>query len=145
MDKISSNIEALGFDKWFQDNVDPEKLKGLEIARVIAVHKDSYVIHNGEKDVIAELIGKMLFSASSPIDLPAVGDWVLASFHDEDSFGDVFGSVPTVLDDDVVFFVAPVLPATVRAFVLLLIKILLQYILVVFFYRFEFSKCMRLL
>ena len=83
MDKISNGIEALGFGKWFHDNVDPKDLESFDVARVIAVHKDSYILNNGENDVFAELIGKMLFSASSPIDFPAVGDWVLASFYDK--------------------------------------------------------------
>ena len=39
MDKISNDIEALGFRKWFQDNVDPVDLKSFDVARVIAVHK----------------------------------------------------------------------------------------------------------
>ena len=80
------SIEELGFDKWFQDNVDSEKLEGFEIARVIAVHKDSYTITNGKHDAFAELVGKMLYGAVSPIDYPAVGDWVLAKFYEENNF-----------------------------------------------------------
>jgi ribosome biogenesis GTPase len=83
MKHISYRLEKLGFDKWFQNNVDPESLEGHEIARVIAVHKDSYMINNGENDVFAELVGKIIYSAASPIDYPAVGDWVLANFYDE--------------------------------------------------------------
>ena len=86
MNNISYSIEKLGFDNWFQDNVDPESLEDLEIARVIAVHKDSYTITNGETDVFAELIGKILYSAASPLDYPSVGDWVLAKFYDEYTF-----------------------------------------------------------
>jgi len=86
MDKISNGIETLGFEKWFLDNVDPVDLESFDIARVVAVHKDSYILNNGENDVFAELIGKMLFSAASPIDFPAVGDWVLATFYDKGSF-----------------------------------------------------------
>ena len=61
MNKISSGIEALGFGKWFQDNVKPVDLESFDIARVIAVHRDSYILNNGENDVFAELIGKLLF------------------------------------------------------------------------------------
>jgi len=86
MYKITNRIEALGFGKWFQDNVDPVDLDRFDIARVMAVHKDSYIINNGENDVFAELIGKMLFSVASPIDFPAVGDWVFANFYDENTF-----------------------------------------------------------
>ena len=86
MKNISDNIEKLGFDKWFRDTVDPGDLEGMEIARVIAVHKDSYTINNGENDVIAELVGKIIYNAASPIDYPAVGDWVFVNFYDENTF-----------------------------------------------------------
>ncbi len=94
MDKISNGIEALGFGKWFQDNADPAELKSFDVARVIAVHKDSYIVNNGENDVFAELIGKMLFSAASPIDFPAVGDWVLATFYDKGAFSIIHNVLP---------------------------------------------------
>jgi len=94
MDKISKNIVSLGFGKWFQDNVDPVDLESFDIARVIAVHKDSYILNNGENDIFAELIGKMLFSATSPIDFPAVGDWVLATFYDKDTFSIIHNVLP---------------------------------------------------
>jgi ribosome biogenesis GTPase len=83
---ISHKIEKLGFDKWFQGNVGPGHLDGVEIARVVAVHKDSYTITTGDNDVFAELVGKIIYSASSPIDYPAVGDWILARFYDGDTF-----------------------------------------------------------
>jgi len=94
MDKISNGIEALGFEKWFKDNIDQVDLESFDVARVIAVHKDSYIINNGENDVFAELIGKMLFSAASPIDFPAVGDWVLATFHDNGTFSLIHNVLP---------------------------------------------------
>ncbi|MBW1892655.1 MAG: ribosome small subunit-dependent GTPase A [Deltaproteobacteria bacterium] len=94
MRNISHNIEKIGFDKWFQDNVDPEKLAGLEIARVIAVHKDSYTINNGKNDVFSFFVGKIIFSAASPIDYPAVGDWVLANFYDENTFSIIHEILP---------------------------------------------------
>jgi putative ribosome biogenesis GTPase RsgA len=86
MIKNLHTIEKLGFEKWFQDHVDPRRLAELEIARVIAVHKDRYTITSGEGYVPAELVGKLLFSASFPVDYPAVGDWVLVKFYDENTF-----------------------------------------------------------
>ncbi|MGV7224978.1 MAG: ribosome small subunit-dependent GTPase A [Nitrospinales bacterium] len=94
MNMISYGIEKLGFGKWFQDNVDPVDLNRFDIARVMAVHKDRYTINNGEDDVFAELIGKMVFSASSPIDFPAVGDWVFATFYDENTFSIIHNVLP---------------------------------------------------
>jgi ribosome biogenesis GTPase len=69
-------------------------LNRFDIARVMAVHKDSYIINNGENDVFAELIGKMVFSAASPIDYPAVGDWVFATFYDENTFSIIHNVLP---------------------------------------------------
>ena len=86
MNNISNNLEKIGFDKWLLETVTPESLEQFDIARVVAVHKDSYTISNGEVDVLAELVGKIIFSASSPVDYPAVGDWVLANFYDENTF-----------------------------------------------------------
>ena len=94
MKNISHDIEKMGFDKWFLDNADPENLANHEIARVVAVHKDSYTINNGENDVHAELVGKLLYGADSPLDYPTVGDWVLASFYDENTFSIIHEILP---------------------------------------------------
>ena len=94
MKSISKSIEKLGFDKWYLENVDPERLDEFEISRVISVHIDSYVITNGENDVLAELVGKIIYSADSPIDYPTVGDWILASYHDEGTFSVIHDILP---------------------------------------------------
>ncbi len=69
-------------------------MERFDIARVTAVHKDSYIINDGEKDVFAELIGKLVYSAASPMDYPAVGDWVLANFYDENTFSIIHHVLP---------------------------------------------------
>jgi len=94
MGKMSSNLEKIGFDKWVQAAVSPEILEQFDLARVVAVHKESYTLNNGESDIIAELVGKLIFTASSPIDFPAVGDWVLVNFYDEDTFSIIHKIIP---------------------------------------------------
>ncbi|MFH1851954.1 MAG: ribosome small subunit-dependent GTPase A [Candidatus Neomarinimicrobiota bacterium] len=94
MNNLPVEIEQLGFDQWFRDNVDPERLAGFEIARVVAVHKDSYTINNGASDVNAELVGKILFSADSPLDYPTIGDWVLANYYDQNTFSIIHEILP---------------------------------------------------
>ncbi|MBU0676231.1 MAG: hypothetical protein KJ950_16450 [Proteobacteria bacterium] len=86
MNNIPNKLEKIGFDQWLLGKVSPGSLEQFELARVVAVHKDSYTISNGEVDVLAELVGKIIFSAASPVDYPAVGDWVLANFYDENTF-----------------------------------------------------------
>ncbi|MFO7989911.1 MAG: ribosome small subunit-dependent GTPase A [Desulfotignum sp.] len=84
--KNIQTLEKLGFEKWFKDRVDPGRLAEFEIARVIAVHKDRYTVTGGAEDVPAELVGKLMFSAASPLDYPAVGDWVLVNYYDDNTF-----------------------------------------------------------
>lgn len=94
MNNISNNLEKIGFGAWLQEIVAPENLEQFDIARVLAVHKDSYTISNGEVEVLAELVGKIIFNASSPVDYPAVGDWVLANFYDENTFAIIHEILP---------------------------------------------------
>jgi ribosome biogenesis GTPase len=94
MNDISEKLEKLGLDKWFLEEVAPVNIANFEVARVVAVHKDSYSISNGEVDVLAELVGKIIFSASSPIDYPAVGDWVFANYYDENTFAIIHEVLP---------------------------------------------------
>ena len=94
MKNVSMNIEQLGFNKWFLDRIDPTKLIDHQIARVITVHKNSYTINNGKGEVSAEVAGKLTFSADSPLDYPATGDWVLAQYFDNNSFAIISEIVP---------------------------------------------------
>jgi ribosome biogenesis GTPase len=91
---ISNKLKEIGFDEWFLEAVCPESLERFEVARVVAVHKDRYTVSNGEVDTLAELIGKIMFSASSPLDYPAVGDWVLANFYDENTLAIIHEILP---------------------------------------------------
>ena len=83
LNNMADNLKNLGFDKWYLEAATHGNPDNFEVARVVAVHKDSYTVSNGEVDTIAELIGKILFNASSPLDYPAVGDWVFVNFYDE--------------------------------------------------------------
>ena len=94
MNDIPEKLEKLGLDKWFLEEVAPVNIENFEIARVVAVHKDSYSISNGEVEVLAELVGKIIFSATSPIDYPAVGDWVFANYYDENTFAIIHEVLP---------------------------------------------------
>ncbi|MFH1942406.1 MAG: ribosome small subunit-dependent GTPase A [bacterium] len=79
-------LEALGFNAWFKDQTDAAKLNAYTLARVITVNKDNYIIKSEEKEVKAEITGRLMFSADSGLDFPTVGDWVYAKYFDDDSF-----------------------------------------------------------
>ncbi len=94
MKNIPEKLLIIGFDTSLLATVPPESLEQFDIARVAAVHKDSYIVTDGENNVAAELVGKILFNASSPVDYPAVGDWVLASFYDENTLAIIHELLP---------------------------------------------------
>lgn len=80
------NITHLGFDKWFQKRVDPTRSNDFEIARVITVDKNSFIITEGKREIISEVSGRFIFNAVSPLDYPAVGDWVYVQYFNENTF-----------------------------------------------------------
>ena len=94
MNGTANKLREIGFDEWFLETIFPEQLEQFDLARVIAVHKDRYTLSNGEVDIQSELIGKIIFSASSPLDYPAVGDWVLANFFNENTFSIIHQILP---------------------------------------------------
>jgi ribosome biogenesis GTPase len=89
-----NDIEKLGYDKWFQDKTETSKSDHFEIARVICVNKNSFVVSNGKNDIYAELTGKYLFNLESSLDFPAVGDWVYVQLFDDDSFAVIHEILP---------------------------------------------------
>jgi hypothetical protein len=48
MNIISENLLAIGCDQALLTHVQPEDLEHFEIAKVAAVHKDSYIVTNGK-------------------------------------------------------------------------------------------------
>jgi ribosome biogenesis GTPase len=88
------NLESLGFSNWFKDNVDTSKFDSHQIARVITVSKNRYIISNGREDVFAELTGKFMFNSDSPLDVPTVGDWVYVQLFDDDTFAVIHDIIP---------------------------------------------------
>ncbi|MFZ3577572.1 ribosome small subunit-dependent GTPase A [Virgibacillus sp. DJP39] len=65
-----NKLEAIGWEQSVQD------INEDEIARVIAVQKNSYRLLDGETEYFSHLSGKFLNQAHGTLDLPAVGDWV---------------------------------------------------------------------
>jgi len=61
---------------------------------VTAAHGDSYLVRNDTCEVLAELTGSFSYSAESSTDLPAVGDWALVQYHNNDTFAVIHGLLP---------------------------------------------------
>jgi len=89
-----SDLKSIGYSDWFQSRVDNEKIAAHGVARVVAVHKDSYTVTTGGPEVFAELSGNLLYGTESASDLPTTGDWVYADFFDDDSHAVIYGVLP---------------------------------------------------
>ena len=88
------NLQRIGFNDWFQERIVPDKLVLHEIARVVSVHKDSYMVTKGHGDVFAELTGKLAYTADSAADLPTTGDWVYVDFYDDNTHAIIHDILP---------------------------------------------------
>lgn len=86
-------LKSIGYDDWFLDQVDVDKIAVHKVARVIAVHKESYVVTDGSIEAFAECSGNVLYSVGSPSDMPTTGDWVYADFYDDDSHAIIHGVI----------------------------------------------------
>jgi ribosome biogenesis GTPase len=87
-------LSELGFNNWFYEKLDPIKLDSYKIARVIAVDKESFIICSENYEGRAELTGKLMYSAQTPIDYPTVGDWVYSQCFDENSVAIIHEVLP---------------------------------------------------
>lgn len=85
---------ALGFSDWFRSQIEADKTAIHELARVVSVHKDRYIIANATIEVSGEVSGNLFYSANSAIDLPTTGDWVYADFYDDNTHAIIHGVVP---------------------------------------------------
>jgi len=77
-------LEDLGYNKKFEKFRRNNKLENFEIGRVIAEHKERYIIRTIKGEFEAEITGNLRFSAKSREDFPAVGDWVALTTYDSD-------------------------------------------------------------
>lgn len=87
-------LKALGFGEWFQRQANALDMNGMQLARVIAVDREQYLVQHEGGVVPAEITGKLMFGASSPLDFPAAGDWVQAQVVDEGAFAVIHAILP---------------------------------------------------
>jgi ribosome biogenesis GTPase len=69
------DLASLGWDEDLQQHLNTYP-GSLEPGRVSVEHKGSYEILTQHGEMAAQITGRMSFRSASPVDLPAVGDWV---------------------------------------------------------------------
>ncbi|MBN2754567.1 MAG: ribosome small subunit-dependent GTPase A [Candidatus Goldbacteria bacterium] len=87
-------LEQLGWDSRFEEVFEPFRKDGLNPARVIAEHRERYILHTGEAEIAGEVSGKFMFTAQTPSEYPKTGDWVAASVFPEESKAIIHNLVP---------------------------------------------------
>jgi ribosome biogenesis GTPase / thiamine phosphate phosphatase len=75
-------LEDFGYNDKLRKLRVENNLSDFEIGRVIAEHKERYIVKTESGEYEAEITGNLRFSAKSRIDFPAVGDWVALKTYD---------------------------------------------------------------
>jgi len=77
-------LSELGLDSWFEDHAREQCGEGQSIARVVAIDRGRILVHDGNRELSAELLGKFFYAAESAAKFPCVGDWVCLEHHTSD-------------------------------------------------------------
>jgi ribosome biogenesis GTPase len=75
-------LEDFGYNDQLEKSRGENNLSDFEIGRVIAEHKERYIVKTENGDYEAEITGNLRFSAKSRTGFPAVGDWVALTTYD---------------------------------------------------------------
>lgn len=78
-------LEDLGYNETIEEFRTENNLSSFEIGRVIAEHKERYVVRTEKGEFEAEITGNLRFTSKSRIDFPAVGDWIALTTYEPDS------------------------------------------------------------
>ena len=78
------SLEDFGYNNIFEKFRLDNDLGSFEIGRVIAEHKERYIVKTLKGEFESEITGNMRFTARSREDFPAVGDWVALTVYDAD-------------------------------------------------------------
>ena len=75
-------LEDFGYNDKLKKLRIESNLSDFEIGRVVAEHKERYIVKTENCEFEAEITGNLRFSAQSRVDFPAVGDWVALTTYD---------------------------------------------------------------
>lgn len=95
------SLESIGFDAWFENRAQSEKLERSRLARVIAVDRGQHLLLNESGVFRAKFSGRFRYESDSGEEMPAVGDWVTVGLTernpDESGSDDEFVLIESVL------------------------------------------------
>jgi ribosome biogenesis GTPase len=77
-------LEEYGYNQGIKDLINDNTPGNFVTGRVVAEHKERYVVITSKGEFNAEITGNMRFSAKTREDFPAVGDWVAMTTYESD-------------------------------------------------------------
>jgi len=77
-------LEDLGYNDNLEKFRIEQNIDKFEVGRVIAEHKERYIVKTDKGEFEAEITGNIRFVAKNREDFPAVGDWVALTTYDSD-------------------------------------------------------------
>ncbi|MFA6126177.1 MAG: ribosome small subunit-dependent GTPase A [Bacteroidales bacterium] len=77
-------LEDFGYYDKLEEFRVGNNLDNFDIGRVIAEHKERYIVKTIQGEFDSEITGNLRFTAKSRIDFPAVGDWVALKTYESD-------------------------------------------------------------
>ncbi|MDX8396936.1 MAG: ribosome small subunit-dependent GTPase A [Mariprofundaceae bacterium] len=89
-----NKLSKLGLDDWFENHISKLCQPGQTVARVVAIDRGRIVVHDGNGECFAELLGKFFYAAESAAKFPCVGDWVCIEHHDSNKFSSIHSILP---------------------------------------------------
>ena len=78
-------LNKLGFDAFFQKHIENANFENLSVGRICAEHKESYKLFSEFGELPATISGKFRNNSKTREDFPAVGDWVLFEYFENES------------------------------------------------------------
>lgn len=78
------NLQWLGYNDRFDAYRHSHSLTEYQVGRVVAEHKERYIVRTEHTELEAEITGNLRFSAAGREDFPAVGDWVALTVYEPD-------------------------------------------------------------
>lgn len=88
------DLTTLGWDDDLAEQFEPHARAGLTPGRVAVQHRGAYDVLTEHGELRCDVRGRLFDEASSPADLPAVGDWVAVSARPGDGTGTVEAVLP---------------------------------------------------
>ena len=82
-------LTTLGWNDRLSEEFEPHREAGLVPARVAVQHRGAWDVITEAGDLRVDVAGRLRHDATSPAELPVVGDWVAVALHTDESGGTI--------------------------------------------------------